>query len=777
MGFRHLQHARRGICVAIAVAMLASLDVAAQPTSPTSSDPGPEPAAAGGSGANAADTTPDPQSQPASSSSTPTDLSAIVVTANKRSERLQDVPMAVSAMPGEQLERESAVSFADYATRIPGLNIVSQGPGQTQLVLRGITSGANTANATVGTYIDDTPYGSSTVYAAGSVLTPDIDPDDVQRIEVLRGPQGTLYGSNTLGGLLKFVTTPPDSTRFAGRVAAGVSSVEGGGTGADVHGTVNLPLVRDKLALRVNAYGRKDPGYIDNITTGRRDVNEAKVRGGRAQLLWTPADQFSLRLSALAQNLSGDALADGSVDVDPATLKPIHGDLKQTRAAGTGQFGVRYRLYDAVVNADFGWARLVSSTAYSTLARQTNTDVTTAYGPILNPALGLDAGYSINTPISLGKFTQELRLQSPENQLFEWRVGVFYTREHSHNIQDVLALDPTTGVPMALPFALGHITVGPAIFTEWAGYGDVTWHASDRFSILVGARYSSDRISYTQFGEGALVGPPSGFTTKSSDNPTTYLLNPSFKFSENLMAYARVASGFRPGGANVGVPPGLGAPLSFSPDKLVSYELGLKSTPLDKHMTVDVAAFYIDWSQIQLTSFAGGFSFLGNGGKARSQGVEASWQFAPARGLVLSANATWTDAQLSADTPPGLYGYKGDRLPWVPKWNVSLGMDYDFPLAAGWSGFVGGSYRFVGSRQTDFASVPGPRFDVPSYNGVDLRAGVNYADWTFKAYVKNLANNRGISSMGSETIDPHGSPFGAVYVMPRTVGISASVSF
>ena len=258
--------------------------------------------------------------------------------------------------------------------------------------------------------------------------------------------------------------------------------------------------------------------------------------------------------------------------------------------------------------------------------------MTAAYGPILNPALGLaNGGYSIDNPITLGKFTQELRLQSPEDQTLEWRVGVFYTREHTTNVQDVLLFDATTGAPIAFPLTLGHIAVGPSVFTEWAGYGDVTWHATSQFSILLGARYTHDKTTFTQTGNGILVGD-SDFTINSSDSPTTFLLNPSFKFNDNLMTYARIASGFRPGGPNVGVPPGLGAPESFAPDKLVSYELGLKSTLLDKHMTIDVAGFYIDWSQIQLTSFAGGFSFLGNGGKAQSQGVEASWQYARGAG-------------------------------------------------------------------------------------------------------------------------------------------------
>jgi outer membrane receptor protein involved in Fe transport len=243
------------------------------------------------------------------------------------------------------------------------------------------------------------------------------------------------------------------------------------------------------------------------------------------------------------------------------------------------------------------------------------------------------------------------------------------------------------------------------------------------------------------------------------------------------MVYGRVASGFRPGGPNVGVPPGLGAPLTFGPDKLVNYELGLKSTVLDRRMTFDVSAFYIDWSQIQLTVVSGGIGFMGNGGRASSKGVEAAWQYAPIGGLMLSANASWTDAKLDADTPSGLFGYKNDALPYVPRWNANVGVDYDFPMAAGWAGFVGASYRYVGRRKTDFVAAPGPRMDIPDYDGIDLRAGVNRGNWTVKAYVKNLTNERGIASLTAETGDPHASPFAAVYVPPRTVGVSVSVDF
>jgi len=774
MELRRTQFSRRCICSAIAAVLMsplcamaqqpdAGVPVAAASTDAASSDV----AAQAGVDASQASST-------SSAEKSAQQLGTVIVTANKRSERLQDVPMGVSVMAGPQLERQNATSFADYATQIPGLNTISTGQGQTQLVLRGITSGSGQPNAAVGTYVDDAPYGSSTVYALGSLLTPDIDPYDLQRIEVLRGPQGTLYGSNTLGGLVKFVTTPPDTTQASGRIGVDTSSVDNGGTGFGAHATVNIPLA-NTLALRVNAYDRTDPGYIDNVTTGKTEVNEAKVSGARAQLLWTPSDKVSVRFAALAQNLSSDGLANGGVDIDPDTLKPIYGDNKQARAAGTGELKLKYRLYDLTVNADFDWAKLVSTTSYGTVRLNENTDVTNAYGPILNPAFGLDnGGYSIHQPVSMNKVTQELRLQSPEQQMLEWRVGLFYTHERSTDSQSVLSFDANTGAPIALP-TLADLAIGPAVFTEWAGYGDVTWHATSNLSVLLGARYSFDKTTYQQTGTGILTGD-SNFSTNGTDHPVTYLFNPSYKFSDDLMAYLRVASGFRPGGPNVGVPPGLGAPQTFDADKLVSYELGLKSLMLDKRMSIDVDVFYIDWSKIQLAETAGGFSFLGNGGKASSKGLEANWSFTPVAGFTVWANATYTKAELSADTPPGgLYGYNGDRLPYVPKWNANLGADYNFPMGSGWSGFVGGNISYVGSRKSDFNTVPAPQFTLPSFTSVDLHLGANVDKWTFSLYAKNLGNKRGITAMSSETLDPIASPFQATYQTPRTIGVSASV--
>jgi outer membrane receptor protein involved in Fe transport len=725
--------------------------------------------------AHAQDASP-PSSNGDTTSSSLTTLPTIIVTANKRSQDIQDVPMAVSVMGGYQLERMNATDFGDYLTKIPGVNVISQGEGMTQIVMRGITSGSGQQNASVGTYIDDAPFGSSTVYAIGGMLTPDIDPSDLMRVEVLRGPQGTLYGSNTLGGLIKFVTQPPDTTAFSGRVQIDGSSVAHGDNGFGTRVMLNAPLVTDKLAVRVNAFKRHDPGYIDDIGKGKKDANDAKVDGGRAQLLWTPNDRVSLRVSALFHHLDGDDLASGGVDVDPHTLQPLYGQYTSKHSPGTGQFDLGYQMYDATLSADFGWAKLIATTSYDHLDLDQNFDLTAAYGPILGPIFGLpNPGFSERTPITQNKLTQEVRLQSPTTQKLEWRVGLFYTRERSSYGETVLPFDSVTGESLPLP-TLADLHLGPATFTEWAGYGDITYHFTPRFDVLVGVRQTHDKTQYTQTGDGLLVGP-SNFTITGSDTPTTYLVNPSFKLSDNVLLYGRVASGFRPGGPNVGVPPGLGAPLTFGPDKLVNYEIGLKSTLLQHRMTFNVDAFFIDWSHIQLLSSIAGIGFMSNGGKAKSQGLEAALEYRPVAGLTLTANAAWTDAKLTQDTPPGLVGFNGDRLPYVPRWNANVGADYNFPIANGWSGYIGANYGYIGSRITDFQAAPDARYDLPSYKVLDLRAGLNYGKWTFGAFVKNATDSRGITVLSFETTDPTAAPFSASYVQPRLVGVTASVDF
>lgn len=736
--------------------------------------------------------------QPASSRSqaSVTMLGTITVTATRRSETLQKVPLPISVLTYHDIQREHLQDFADYAAAIPGLNVVSFQPGMTELSIRGITSGSGQPSASVGVYVDDTPFGSSSVFAEGSLLTPDLDPSDLERIEVLRGPQGTLYGAGALGGVIRFITIPPDTQNYSGRLQVGGTSVDGGGNGFGVHGMVNLPLVTDKLAIRANVYDTTTPGFINDAGLGKTDVNESKVKGGRVSLLWTPTDRTSLRVTALAQNLNSDGTP--MVDLDPTTLQPVYGDLQQRGAGGAGTFDARYRLYNATLNTDFGWAKLMSSTTYSTLNSVQTEDATSLLflGPQAN---GQPYGTLEGITVPQTKATEEIRLMSPKSQTVGWLGGVFFTHETGNNAQNIYASDYYSGTPQPSPFG---IPVGgdlqPSTYDGYAAYGSVTWHITDRFDVRAGLRYSYDKQHYTQIGYGLLYGgiPPTVLLDKSSsDSSTTFSFTSQFHINDNTMLYARVASGFLPGGPNVLTVNIPGVPKTFSPTKLTDYELGIKSTSLDDRLTVDLSAYYIDWTKIPLVTFVNPFTFLGNGGQAKSKGLEATIAFIPAPGLKLSANAAYNDADLTKDAPYPSNGKRGDPLPYAPQFTLSLNGDYDFALGEGWHGYVGASYQYTGERATDYAFSdpthilpPLPSSPtIPGYNTINLRAGVNHDEWNIGFYVKNVTNQRGI--VLASTFQNYVPVAGALnpvtgqmednanIVTPRLFGISVSRNF
>ena len=735
--------------------------------------------------------------KPTQGSGTVTTLGTIVVTANRRNETLQKVPMAVSALTYHDIQRQHLEDFADYAANVPGLDAISLGPGMTELSIRGIASGSQQPSASVGVYVDETPFGSSSVFAIGSALTPDLDPADVERIEVLRGPQGTLYGAGALGGVIRFITIPPDTETWSGRLQLGGTSVDGGGNGFDVHGMVNLPLVKDKLAVRANVYDETVPGFVDDAGRGKTDVNESKVKGGRVSLLWTPTDKTSVRVTALAQNLN--AAGSATVALDPDTLQPVYGDLQQRSAAlGGDAFAGRYRLYNVTFNTDFGWAKLMSSSSYSKLDAITNVDATPLLflGPQAN---GQPYGTLERATIPQTKATQEFRLSSPKSQTVEWLGGVFWTRETGNNAQDVYPSDYYSGTPVPSPVGPIGGDLQPSTYEAYAAYGTITWHVTDRFDVEAGLRYSHDKQHYTEIGYGLLFGgvPPTVLLDKrSSDSSTTFSLTPTFHVNDNTMLYARVASGFLPGGPNI-VPVGVpNVPATFSPTKLTDYEVGLKSTSADDRLMVDLSAYYIDWTKIPLTTFENNFTFLTSGGQAKSKGLEATVAWIAAPGLRLSANASYNDATLTKDAPYPSNGKHGDPLPYAPKFTLGLSGDYDFALGGGWHGYVGASYQYVDERSTDFAFSypiagvlpPLPSSPtIPGYHTINLRAGVNRDEWNIDVYVKNLTNQRGIvqASTFQNYVPVAGEPNpvtgrmedNATIITPRMFGISVSRNF
>lgn len=707
--------------------------------------------------------------------STPTDigpggeLQEIVVTAEKRSERLSDVPMSVTAISGSDLERMQATRFEDYIGQIPGMTLIAASPVSNQLVIRGVTVGAASINSSVATYLDDTPYTSEGPFA-NTGISPNIDPYDLQRIEVLRGPQGTLYGSLALGGLLKYVTNAPDPTHFAASAQTGVSTVDhGGGTGFDVHAMVNLPLA-DNAALRLVGYDSYYPGFIDDPSRGLQDINGSHVSGGRAALLYTPTDSFSVRFNVLHQEIhAGDISTE---DVNPG-LTPTYGNLTMERLIAQPSEGEN-ELYNMTINWDLGFAKLLSSTSYAETPLSTTADASGLYGPIVSSIFGAHYGAGVVVSEPVHDLTQELRLSSSTSGPFEWQMGTFFTHEQSYENEQIFLADPATHqLVYNFPVGLGTYNITPT-YREIAGFANLDYHFTPTFDVSLGGRYSQDHQTYHQTSEGVFSGS-TDIATKSSENVFTYSGDARWHWTPQTMVYARIATGFVPGGPN-DVLPGSTLPESYNSSRTTNYEVGIKSSFLDRRVTLDVTVFDINWTDIQLEALVGNLAGITNGGTARSDGVEWDFAYAPIEGLKFDLNGAYTNARLTQATPASVGGMDGAFLPDVPKWSSSAGVDYEHPLFGDYSGFVGANWRYSDTRLSEF-TVLGARQEMPSYNIVDLRTGVEARNWSVTLYVKNVGDVIAFSNISPLTAAGNLGPQQATVFQPRTIGLTLSAKF
>lgn len=702
-------------------------------------------------------------------------IDEIIVTAQKRSEALLDVPLSVSVVDGQMLERQNAASFQDYLKLVPGLQLNQDTPGNGRLVMRGINTGS--VAATVAVYVDETPFGSSTGLVNGGVLAGDFDAFDMQRVEVLRGPQGTLYGANSLSGVLKFATNPPRTDKFETRVRAGIESVEDGDMGYSGTGMINVPL-SNTFAIRATGHYREQPGFIDSIGTGgsdrTEDINDSESYGGRFSALYSPSDAFSLRLTAILQNIRTGAPS--TVESDADTLDTLYSQFTQSQFVPQ-YTDVDYRVYNATLELDLGFATLTSSTSYNELDSPFRVDLTNQFSALIEPFVGPNDFQQLQTT-KYDKLTQELRLASASNDTFEWLVGAYFTRENGDIIQHFDALTPGTLTPLPGQPQLGD-SVLESEYEEIAAFASGTIHFGERFDLTLGGRYSENDQEAKQDAAGLLAGGPDGVSfprATSTEDVFTYSVSPRLKFGNNASLYARVASGFRPGGPNV-LPPGApeGVPLSYESDSLTSYEIGYKRESATRAYSLDLSAFHIDWEDIQLFTQVNNFGVNINGGSATSNGLEATFTARPSSELTLSLNAAYTDTELDDDTGPLVGGVKGDQLPFTPEVSVGVNADYEWSVAADATAYVGGSLRYLsdqtGAFDFDFRTTNGRQREIPSYEVLDLRTGLIFGRYTFELYAKNLTDSDGRTSTGTLGTYPNGA-LGTGVIRPRTFGLA-----
>lgn len=703
----------------------------------------------------------------------------IVVTAQKREQRLLDVPVPVSAVTADTLAKQNLLEIRDYFTRVPSLQY--SGDRVQDLALRGITTGGGT-NPTLAILVDDVPFGSATQNGASNI--PNFDPAILQRIEVLRGPQGTLYGAASLGGLIKYVTRQPSTTDFSGQMEIGATAVAHGGYGHSVRGSVNVPIWEDRVGLSLSGFYRRNPAWVDNIdrVSGIRveDANRSREWGGRAALLLQPFDGLTVTLSAMKQ----ESRSSGSGSTDFVSVTDFRGvpeDLAVVRALGQPSFS-EFELYSARADLDLGFATLTSVSGWNVAVTTPLDDLTSVFGGLLSNFYPRTATVYLINAHRTTRFSQEVRLAGTSDAV-DWLVGGFYSIEHA-NISQTIQLVDASGDEIGVPYDGS----GPSAYRDYAAFGDLTFHLTDRFDMQIGARYGRNKMNNFQIvtTEPRSV-PVFGLSTseqvRRKDKAFTWLLAPSFKITPDMMIYARVANGYRPGGTNALL---ADVPLTYENDSVINYELGAKGTFLDRRVEFDVSLFQIDWKDIQLqgTSSANNFTFTTNGGKARSRGIEIQTSLRPWEGGAISANGSFIDAVLTEDLPvilgaTGLAGESGDRLPFTAKFGSTFDFQQDFELSPDLNLSLGATYSYLGKRWSEFVNsdpaATGIRMRLPSYSQVDLRAGLAIeGGWRLDAFVRNLFDKRGVVTGNDRggTVVPAGS-----YIRPRSVGFTVSGSF
>lgn len=717
------------------------------------------------------------------------EVASIMVTALRRPTLERLTPMSMRVFSGEDLTRAGAVTFTDAVELIPGLIQTGTGAGRNRLSLRGVYGAGE---ATTALYYDEAPVtGPSGTTADPGGSSPEFLLVDVARVELLRGPQGTLYGAGAMGGALKVAFNRPDLSQAGGQASATVST-NAGRVGGGATLVLNQPLVADRVGLRLAAYRQADPAYVDNERLGLSHINESLVRGVRLGLRAQLTGALTLDLSAAYQDTNLTDTSAGSAaaprHVSKANVRtPFDGEI----AFYQGAVSWRGRGVSLTANAAaYRW----DSTRYIDYTGTLETERLNPEGcrRYLQPSAGLCTPAQLDAyaayvdsrspgllyqPIQLDAQVQEIHLQSDTEGAIAWTAGLF--REVRDDIIDsqVLSADPQTGLPRPEAGYTGRRIVDSRL-TQRAVYGEVTLGADRDTSLVLGAR----RFEYEKQTRGAALvvnvisnTADANFRTSTRERGWSLKALASHRFSPTTLGYVQASQGFRPGGVNPA--PGLPENLSaYGADSLWNYEVGVKGSWLDNRLTLDAALYRIDWRDMQYTanSANGAFSFITNVGRARVNGLEADatlWLSPVLRG---GANLAVTDAVLTSDQAgadgAGL-GAEGDRLPAVPRVAAGGWLERRIDLPEGWMVLLRGDLSYAGASHSSFNPGVGSDTALGDFWLMKLRATLRADDWFFAAYVDNVTDTH-----AAEFATAGRNP--AIYApRPRRFGLTLSYAF
>ena len=727
----------------------------------------------------------------AQASSDPADPSGqveeIVVTAQKKEQSLKDVPLSVTAIGERSIEVAGISNFTDYARMTPGVSFDYAGPGGGQLGDRGVyIRGISSTNTTSG--------GQPVAFYIGETPVPFSDPNlfDVNRIEVLRGPQGTLYGSGSLGGTVKIVPNRPDARQFAAKADSTLSTTEGGGINHEVRGMVNIPVIEDRIAVRATLAARHDEGFIDNAGTSLQcatpdpacldDVLDVSFRKNQNDV-----DQLSFRIASEIRvtdrlTLTPGVYAERKKIADRAnyTVGFEHGPggLLTNTSGPPSKEQNDFALYDLGLKYEWEPAALTSSTSYMSWKK----DNVLSLSYLIQGIFGLPDTTQVGLASDVNRklLTHESRIASTGENKLDWLVGAFYQRE------DFVFANYSAEPSIPLENKVLSAAKDRVVTKQYAVFTEETLHLTDKLSLIGGLRYFKTEVGSERFVKASLFQSPVDFAEllpTAKETGFTPKAEISYKASEDVLLYALAARGFRAGGttrkpadlpacvaelAALGITPSD----SFDSDSVWNYEAGAKTVWADGRLSANLSGYYIDWNDIQQElQLNCGFAFTTNFGKATSKGAELELKAAPLRGLDLGLSVGYINARLAEDSPTGV-GKKGDTTLHTPQWSVALQSQYTVPVGFGFSAYVRGDYQRIGRVATTFNTVgiPDNASYRPSYEVASFATGLTRDDWDLSVFIDNAFNAR---PQFDSFVDSAGVQFPqAITLQPRTIGLT-----
>lgn len=708
---------------------------------------------------------------------TPDTLEEVVVTASKRAEKLREVAGSVVVESGSALEARGARDAEDLVKTTPGVILNKLGAAErSMLTIRGISTVSfnNILQGTAGLYVEDVPFNDS-IFPASN---PDVAPFDLDRVEVLKGPQGALYGSMSLGGALRYLVRKPNLSEVSGSVLLNGESVNDGDSGYSAYGMLNLPIVKDRLAVRAVAFKRNDGGYIDKPLIGAKDVNDLDQKGGRVLAAWQIAPGWLL--TGLYQEQT-------TVSGDGASITDRGGKLDSPSNIAIPPSRSKWKFGNLQLEGDLGHGlTLTSNTGWINKDFKLFGDVTNALS-VFPTFFGFPPFPKVTNqlPATTDAWSQELRIAGAGERV-NWLIGAFY-QQIDFNTKSLINVPGGPGATYAPIAAFLFTQSAPGVFTdlivdfsspgrskESAVFADFDVRLDDRWSLGVGARYTKTRQNYQLLSDIPLFGPPSVSPLNRSESATTPKLSLKRKFGADSLWYASISRGFRFGGVNDGAPP-----QPYKSDKLTNYETGLRLTPT-AGMALDLAVFYVDWKDSQIIALdnAGGSRII-NAGKIRITGLEAglTQQIGP---FNWAAAATYTDGKTRepfaslfnfATNAPIAFTPAGARLPGTPRVQASLNGAYQFAGPFASSGRVSSVVAFQGKRAGNTIAIP---VDLPSFTTVDLRLAFGRGPVEVALYANNVFDERGLVGANKPSVV---APALYTVIRPRTLGASLRINF